>query len=177
MLDLLEDHFSIMRHFLREITGSIVDGWQRLPPGHAAAVNRQASLDAERRRDLDLVERIFFLRQVVPFARASINALAELARGLSEIHLAPGARLWSEGEAGAPRGAGRGRRGRMRLARRLPAERRAGIPLGALESIAGRPRFYEAEVTSPLTGLAGEIEMLFDVFEDNLDMAIQFLRR
>jgi hypothetical protein len=50
-----------------------------------------------------------------------------------------------------------------------------GSPLGALECVAGRPRWYDAEVESPLTGLSTEIEVLFDVFEDNLDMALAFL--
>jgi len=126
-------------------------------------------------RDLDLVERIFQLRNFATFDRASINALAELARSLSEVHLSPGERLWSEGEparhvvlvlAGQAEGS-------SQAGFRVQAER--GASLGALEAIAGRPRWYEARVTSPLTGLTGEIEVLFDVFEDNLEMALGFL--
>lgn len=175
LLDLLEDHFSIMRHVLREVTRGIIAGWQRLPPGTLPPFGGPPFKPAKGVRDLDLVERIFYLRQVVPFQRASINALAELARGLSEIHLPPGARLWSEGEAarhtllvvdGAVEC-------RARSGFRLSA--RPGVPLGALESMAGRPRFYDADVVRPLTGLAGDMEMVFDVFEDNLEMALNFL--
>ena len=174
--DLLEDNFGILRHLLRETTSHIIDGWQLLPPGTpppqmaAATPARLMGL-----RDLDLVERIFYLRQVRPFERASINALAELARAFSEVHFAPGDRLWSEGETArhvvlvVSGHAECSSRGGFRL------QAGPGDPLGTLESVAGRPRWYEAEVKSPLTGLSGEIEALFDIFEDNLDMALGFL--
>jgi len=175
VLDLLEDNFGIVRHFLRETTGRIIDGWQRLPPGTPPAFARPFNTGATGHRDLDFVERIFYLRQVVPFERASINALAELARGLSEVHFAPGERLWSEGEAArhvvlvvAGRASCSSRGGFQLLAG-------PGASLGALESVAGRPRWYDALVESPLTGLSSEIEVLFDIFEDNLDMALGFL--
>lgn len=174
MLDLLEDHFGILRHFLREVTGRIIQGWQRLPtaPPPLRAGRRQAPIAA---RDLDLVERIFFLRRVVPFDRASINALAELARSLSEVHFEPGARLWNEGEAArhvilvvAGKADCSSRGG-------FDVEAGPGMPLGALEAIAGLPRWYDVDVSAPLTGLSSDIEVLFDVFEDNLEMALQFL--
>lgn len=175
-LDLCDDQPGILRHFLHEICGRIIDDWRRLPAGTPSllgkppGVARSAAL-----RDLDLVERIFQLRSFSPFDRASINALAELARSLSEVHLEPGARLWSEGEAArhvvlvlAGEAEGRSRSGF-----RIQAVR--GASLGALEAIAGRPRWYDAQVTTPLTALTGEIEVLFDVFEDNLELALSFL--
>lgn len=174
--DLLEDHFAILRHLLREITAHIIDGWQLLPPGTPPPrMSTATPAWLTGRRDLDLVERIFYLRQVRPFERASINGLAELARAFSEVHFAPGDRLWSEGEAAryvtliVSGHAGCSSRGGFRL------QAGPGTPLGTLESVAGRPRWYEAEATSPLTALSGEIEGLFDIFEDNLDMALGFL--
>ncbi len=175
-LDLCDDHLGILRHFLREICGRIIDDWQRLPVGTPPLLGqppgppRAASL-----RDLDLVERIFALRSFATFDHGSINALAELARALAEVHLEPGEQLWREAEAARHvvlvlDGQAEGRsQGGFRL------EAVRGASLGALEAIAGRRRWYGARVTSPLTALTGEIEVLFDVFEDNLDLALGFL--
>ena len=171
--DLLEDHFGMLRHFLREITGRIVAGWQRLPPGTPSAMPRTLPRVApSATRDLDLVERMFTLRQVASFAHASINALAELARSMTEVHYAPGARLWQEGEDA--------RHVVLVVAGRAEAQSRAGfvlhagpvVPLGALEALAGLPRWYSAVAATPLTGLTAEIEVLFDVLEDNPEMAL-----
>lgn len=175
-LDLLEDHFGILRHFLREVTARIIRGWQRLPPGTPPLLALAGPARGPASRgDLDLVEKIFCLRQITPFEGASINALAELARALSEVHLGPGERLWSEGEPAthvilvvAGRAECHSRSGFLLQAG-------PGLPLGALECVAGLPRWYDALVTSPLTGLTSEIEVLFDVFEDNLEMALGFL--
>jgi CRP-like cAMP-binding protein len=174
--ELLEDHFGMLRHFLREVTARIIEGWRRLPPGSPPVppgiVPKAVPASS---RDLDLVDRIFYLRQVVPFERSSINALAELARALQEVHFAPGSRLWSEGEAA--RHVVLVVAGHVECSARdgfeLPAG--PGTPLGALEAIAGLPRWYTADVTVPLTGLSAEIEVLFDVLEDNHDMALSQL--
>lgn len=175
-VDLLEDHFGILRHFLRQVCGRVIDSWQRLPPGTPRLFAKPQPMPSGAGScDLDLVDRIFQLRQFLAFDRASIGSLVELARGLSEVHLEPGAQLWAEGEparhvllvvAGQAEGASRG-------GFRLQAN--PGDSLGALEAIAGRPRWYDARVTAPLTAMASEIEALFDVFEDDLDMALGFL--
>jgi len=173
-LDLLEDHFEILRHFLRETCRQVIGYWRALPAGTPALIADLRQTEARALRDLDLVERIFFLRQVTPFDRASINALAELARGLHEVQLQPGQRLWEEGDPA--------RHVMLIVNGRVHCEGRdgftllggPGVPLGALEAVAGLPRWYDAVVKQPLTALSGEIEMLFDVFEDNLDMALQF---
>lgn len=175
--ELLEDHFGILRHFLREITARIIEGWRRLPPGSPPALPRivPKAVPAAQ-RDLDLVERMFYLRQVVPFAKSSINALAELARALTEVHFEPGARLWSEGEAA--RHVVLVVAGHVECAGSdgFALAAGPGTPLGALEAVAGMPRWYTADVTAPLTGLSAEIEVLFDVFEDNHDMALSHLK-
>jgi len=174
--ELLEDHFGMLRHFLREICARIIEGWQRVPPGAPAALPRIVPKAVPAiARDLDLVERMFYLRQVVPFARSSIDALAELARALTEVHLPPGARLWQEGEPA--RHIVSVVSGQVECGARNGFSLWAGpgSPLGALEAIAGVPRWYSAEVKAPLTGLSAEIEVVFDVFEDNHDLALSHL--
>jgi CRP-like cAMP-binding protein len=173
--DMLEDHFSILRHLLREIAGKVVDGWSQLPAGTPPLVGDVPRVTTRVVQDLDLVERIFFLRQVAPFDRSSINALAELARGLSEAHFAAGERLWSEGDPGRYVILLVAGRVDCRADRGLHYKAQPGAGLGALEAMAGRPRFYDATAAGPVTGLVGEIETAFDVFEDNLGMGLDFL--
>jgi len=174
-LDLVEDHFGILRHYLREVCGRIIDDWKRFPRRETPHVMPESRQPSEGLRDLDLVERIFQIRQQPLFRRARINALADLSRTVSEVHLGEGDHLWAEDEparyvmlllAGEARG--RSRAGFELLAG-------PGWALGAVESIAGRPRWYEAQVTRPLVALTAEIEVLFDVFEDNPDLALSFL--
>ena len=174
-LDLIDDHFGILRHYLREVCGRIIDDWQRSPRGTPHVIREARQPGEADLRDLDLVERIFQIRRQPLFRRASINALADLSRTVSEVHLDEGDHLWAEDEparyvmlvlAGEARG--RSRAGLELLAG-------PGWPLGAVEAIAGRPRWYEAQVTRPLVALTAEIEVLFDVFEDNPDLALSFL--
>jgi CRP-like cAMP-binding protein len=115
------------------------------------------------------------LRQSPPFARASVNALAELSRAMSEVHFDPGTTIWSEGDPAGwmfivlegtldcATAAGH----TFRLG--------PGAPAGSLESTADMPRWYTAVVHTPVIGLHGQVEELLDVFEDNFEMAADFL--
>jgi hypothetical protein len=51
----------------------------------------------------------------------------------------------------------------------------AGWPLGALEAIGGTTRWYEPVTETPVVGLSGDVETLYDVLEDNFDMAMAYL--
>ncbi len=173
-LDLLEDHFEILRHFLRETCRQVIGYWSALPAGTPPLIRDLRPVAARVGRDLDLVERIFFLRQVHPFGGASINALAELARGFSEVQFQPGQRLWEEGDTARHVMLVVDGVAHCKARNGFTLRGGPGVPLGALEAVAGVPRWYDAVVAEPLTALSGEIEMLFDVFEDNLEMALQF---
>jgi CRP-like cAMP-binding protein len=126
-------------------------------------------------RNLDLVDRIFILRRAPPFARSSLNALAELARAMVEVSFEPGVRLWGVGEPA---------RSVVLLVsgtvRCTPTNRPSfvsgpGWPLGALEAIGAAPRWYEPVTETPVVGLSGDVEMLYDVLEDNFQMAMDYL--
>jgi CRP-like cAMP-binding protein len=127
-------------------------------------------------RELDLVERIFFLRQAPPFARSSINALAELSRALTEVRFDPGTVLWSEGYSA--RGVFLVVKGLVRAASpRFGFEMMVGSgqPLGIVEAFAQIPRWYEATVVEPTVVLTGDVETFVDVLEDNFEMAMDYL--
>ncbi|HEY2945390.1 MAG TPA: cyclic nucleotide-binding domain-containing protein, partial [Vicinamibacteria bacterium] len=175
-LEIFEDHFSILHHVLREVCRWLLDLVGRLPPSLYGDIFPRFEAPLAPAGDLDLVERILFLRQVSPFARSSINALAELSRGMAEISFPPGTRLWDEGEAsgtvlllvsGAITGTARGGAATFTL--------EPGLPLGAVESMAERPRWFTATTLTKVTALQGSIEGLIDVFEDNFDMAMDYL--
>jgi CRP-like cAMP-binding protein len=171
-LEVLEDHFGILRHLLQEIARQLIDLIvrtprlePRVPPAHIAV-----------KRDLDFVERIFVLRQAAPFARSSINALAELARGMTELRFEPDVVLWEVGEPSrtlylvldgevsctAPDG-------------RVLFQVGPGSPVGAIESVAGVPRWFRTTTVTPVSALSADAEGLLDVLEDNFEMGFDYL--
>ena len=124
--------------------------------------------------ELDLVERIFFIRQGPIFGRASINALAEVSRAMSEVQFEAGTPLWSDGDPSGwllllVDGTIRCTLGRESF-RFGP-----GMPPGGLESLAEWPRWYTAVTETPVRALHGHMETLLDVFEDNFEMASDYL--
>jgi CRP-like cAMP-binding protein len=148
--DLLDDHFSILNHILREMSRRAIDLVTRYRLDPTAGVP-ECPLDRSEGGDIDLVDRIFFLRRMSVFRRASITALAELARSMAQVRFEPGTVLWREGEPGP------------------------GFPLGALEALGEAPRFYEAVAETPVVALQGHMGALVDVFEDNFAMAMDYL--
>jgi CRP-like cAMP-binding protein len=50
-----------------------------------------------------------------------------------------------------------------------------GTPLGASEMMAELPRWYDATAETPVAALQGSTEALLDVFEDNYEMARDYL--
>ena len=172
--EIFEDHFTLYSHVLRETTGQLLDLLLAYP--HAARELPTPRWPDLGPRDLDLVERILLLRTAHVFRRASVNALAELSRGLTEIHFEPGMEIWRAGEAAGfmllivsgtmdcrfESGAG-------------GFSARPGTPLGAIESFADRPRWFHAVTRTPLVCLHGSVEGLRDVLEDNAEMAGDYL--
>jgi CRP-like cAMP-binding protein len=172
--EILEDNYSILQHFLRETSRGLVELWHEAPRECLAAQvpMRAQGFDG----DLDLVERMLFLREGLPFIRSSASGLADLARNLVELHFAPGTVLWRRGEPA--------RQVQMLVAGRvscaapipdfaLPAE--PGYPLGGLDAVAGVPRWYDAVCEGPVVTLSGDVEILYDLFEDNAHVALAYL--
>jgi CRP-like cAMP-binding protein len=169
VFDILEDNFGIMHHVLRDIARQLINIIAR-QPNPWAHVPIAPDPGLARARELDLVERIFFLRQSSPFRQASINTLAELSRGFTEVRPEPGTALWNAGDPSTflslivsgdvicttPGGVG------QRLG--------PGTPLGSIE----QPRWYSAVTRTQVTALNIPIATLIDVFEDNFGMAMDY---
>ena len=173
--EMLDDHFGIFHSVLRQTCREIIDLHRRMP-GEATSVLPPPRTVTVPQRELDLVERIFFLHQAPPFARSSINALAELSRSVAEVHFDPGTVLWSEGFSA--RGIFLVVSGLVKVASPrfgFEAKLGAGQPLGILEALAQIPRWYEATVIEPTVVLTGDVETFVDVMEDNFEMAVDYL--
>lgn len=175
LLDAFEDHFSMLHHVLRETSRLLLEERRQLPGEIRLPRDWDASVSCPA-RPLDLVERIFFLRRSMPFARSSLVALAALARRTKTVRLEPGTQLWGEGEAshttfllvsGSVAGASRTGSHRYRFG--------PGAGLGALDAIAGMPRAYTATTESSVAGLELGVEDLMDVLEDHSEAAMSLL--
>jgi CRP-like cAMP-binding protein len=172
--ELLEDHFPILHHILREMSRQAIDLVTRfrLDPTAGTA---ECPVDGPERGDIDLVNRIFFLRRMTVFRRSSITALVALAREMAQVRFEPGTVLFREGEPSP--GIFLLRSGFLRATGSSGVSFRPGpgFPLGALEALGERPRWYEAVAETPVVALQGHMGVLVDAFEDHFDMAMDYL--
>ena len=172
LLEVVEDRFAILRHLLSRVAATILAERRRLPAAGFGAANDLEFPFPD--QSIDLVERLFVLRRIAPFARGSIDALSELARHQTEVRLPVGHVLWQGGEPAShffailhgvvscktPTGT-------------FGVGARQG--LGALEAVAGLPRWYEARVEKEVVALRSSVESTFDVFEDHPRLGIGML--
>jgi CRP-like cAMP-binding protein len=174
VFEMLEDHFPILRHLLQDVCRQLIRilgnaSLEVLPP---LGVDSPTPASGE----LDLVERIFFLRHSPAFRHSSIGALAELSRGLTQVRLPPGRELWAAGDpAGWMLLIASGEVECHVPGQDAPFVAGPGFPLGGLDSIGGVPRWFRAQTRTTVVGLQGHVEGLIDVFEDNFDTAASYL--
>ncbi len=174
IFELFEDHFTIVHHVLRDLSRGAIELLQSGPRAFESPPPRLGLPVHD--RELDLVERIFFLRHSSVFSRSSINALAELARGLTEVRFRPGTLLWSDGDAARSVFLVVDGTVRCHLAATgFEFQAGPGDPLGAADAMGELPRWFQATTETPVTVLAGGVEGLLDVFEDNVDMAMDYM--
>jgi CRP-like cAMP-binding protein len=175
LLEVCEDHFAVVQEMLHYICKSFIEVQSRAWPAIGGAT-RPLSDPYVPEGEIDFVERILLLRNMGPFRRASINALAELSRNLTEVRFGAGVPLWRQDDAsryllltvtGTIVCSRRDHPGPVRVGR--------GIALGAAEAMAEVPRWYDAVTETPVVALHASNEPLIDVFEDNFEMAMDYL--
>jgi len=172
--EILEDRFSVLRHLLRETSHQLIELWHRAPRECVLAGPLSAAPDF--RRGLDLVERMLFLRHALPFLRSGAAALADLARNVVEVEFEPGVVLWRRGEPA--RQVLMIVSGSVSCSAPIPdfeLKHGPGSALGGLDAVAGVPRWYDATCDGPVVGLSGDVEGLYDLFEDSADIALDYL--
>ena len=172
--EILEDRFPILQHALRGTSRGLIDLWHEAPRECLASQppTRASAFESP----LDLVQRMLFLRDSLPFVRPSASALADLARNLVELRFEAGTPLWRRGDPG--RQVQLLVDGRVSCAAPIEGFRlrpEPGFPLGGLDAVAGVPRWYDAVCEGPVVTLSGDVEILFDLFEDNPSVALAYL--
>jgi CRP-like cAMP-binding protein len=174
LFEIFDEQFAILHHVLREVSRQIVEHVVKFPD---SVVLLSPSMEGPPTppRELDLVERIFLLRKSPVFLNASISALGQLARGLTEVRVPPGTRLWREGEATGWGSMIVSGSIRCTSSRGHDFVAGPGIALGALDAVAEVPRWFDAVAETPVVALQANMQYLIDVFEDNFAMAMDYL--
>ena len=174
LFEIFDEQFAILHHVLREVSRQIVEHVVKFPDS-VVLLSPSAEGPPTPPRELDLVERIFLLRKSPVFLNASISALGQLARGLTEVRVAPGTRLWREGEATGWGSMIVSGSIRCTSSRGHDFVAGPGIALGALDAVAEVPRWFDAVAETPVVALQANMQYLIDVFEDNFAMAMDYL--
>jgi CRP-like cAMP-binding protein len=173
LLELFADHFELLSATLRYLAERLWLEFQELP---AEALGIPAAdLGTIPNRPLDPVERILAFRKTSGFATANLNALAVLTRQTEETRIGPGVTLWEPGDRAdrvifVVKGSvlcntEDGRTFRYGT----------GTGVGGIEALAYRPRWYRATTETDVVGFWGHTENLFDLFEHQLRMAMDFI--
>jgi CRP-like cAMP-binding protein len=177
LADIFEDFFPFLLEAIKESSRRHLDFIRRMRrvPNQLPPIHPEPFL-VDR---LDFVERLLLIKtRGGPFERSSIDALAEIAQKARYRSIEPGTTLWSDRErAGASCLIVSGTIACSSSREDGPAPFRAGrgMAIGALESIAGQPRWHDAVAESHAEVLEHDVDDLIDVFEDNIEMAMDFL--
>jgi len=126
--------------------------------------------------ELGLVERVLFLRRLNAFGSPRVEALAELAREMTEVAFRAGTQIWGIGEPALY--------SLVIWSGVISAITETGqrfrfgpdTVVGGIDSIAAEPRWYIARAETDVVALRGEAALLMDVIEDHPDMGIAMLR-
>ena len=96
MVNILEDHFALLHEVIRDAAHLNVDLRRRLPgpPAPRREIDPRLSTSGQ----MDLLDRILFLRQTGPFAQANIGGIAELAEAMRHVTFKAGVTLWKIGD-------------------------------------------------------------------------------
>jgi CRP-like cAMP-binding protein len=173
--EMFEDHFSVFLGALRWVAERVIAATQDSPPSPflppSTAFDRLIG-----DRELGIVERIFVLRRSRAMSTANVNSIARVARRMQEVRVPAGTVLWRPGE--------RSDfhyfivKGMLDLRFKDGGWVQSvgpGYVIGGAEAIVGHPRWNELVAREPVVLLRSARETLFDMFEDDHDVALRFL--
>lgn len=176
--DLFEDQFQVVLATLKFIVDAVIkENIDRTPPPYAPPDEDFDLLIGE--RELGLVERIYLLRRTVAFRHTNVNSTARLARRLKEVRVEAGTNVWHPGDTSD--GSLFLVKGRMHLAWKnsdgapIRQDVGPGYIVGGGESLAGQPRWNTLVADEDVVYLLGSQEALIDMFEDDVEVALQFM--
>jgi len=177
LLGILGDQFTLVHHAIGGATRRLLALVRRLPPPGTESSGLLGPRPAGRL--MNLVEVLLHLRTPgVPFERSSIDALAEPAAKVTQVAFRPGQVFWRHDQ--------RARRlglivdGSVACNASLDGTTSSfrlgpGRPLGVLEALAGERRWHDAVAETAGVLIELDVEDLIDMFEDNVDIALDYL--
>ncbi len=173
LLEVMEDHFEFFLATLRYVAERLLQELKELPEKALSLPFEDEPMPPQ--AELDLVERIFFLRKISAFSSANVNALAIVSNQVVERRYGKGELLWRvgatadtavmlvSGTVACVSSAGK----RFRLG--------PGTIVGGVENLAGQPHWYDVHTETPVLILEARGDQLLDIFEENFAMAMNFL--
>lgn len=177
---LMAEDFSILAHVLRVLAREIIATYIKLDRDYAAPERPRPlppHLDVGD-RELHLVERVLAVREVPAFGLSSLDSINRYAKLLEQRRVEPGEVLWREGEPCSTYLHIVG--GQVRCMREASgAVLRYGPPAmpGLFGVLSGREhRWYTATAETPVHVLRVDREIIFDLLEDDFEMAARCLR-
>ena len=173
--EIFEDHFVLLKRVLRGTSREVLESRRKLGPRAGFGSVAEAFVFPD--RPFDLVERMAFLRKTFSFGGSEIDAIADLAREVQEVHLPKGEILWNIGDRSTyfllPL------RGVIDCKATEPDQHfqlGPGDSVGAIDSMADERRWYRAEVVEDLVAFRIDSDVLLEVLEEHFSMAISLLR-
>ena len=126
-------------------------------------------------RPLDVVERLVLLRRGNIFRNLGLEALVLMATSMQQERWSEGTEIWQPGERADFLLMILDGEVECRLTDGRTFEAGRGYPLGNLETLARDERWYTPVARTDVITLRGNHEALFDVLEDDFDVAMDFL--
>lgn len=173
--EIFEDHFVFLKRVLRGTSREVLESRRKL--GERAGFGPVAEPFVFPDRPFDLVERMAFLRKTFSFGDSEIDAIADLARDVQEVHLPKGEVLWNAGDRSTyfllPL------RGVIDCQATEPKQHfqlGPGDSVGAIDAMADERRWYRAEVLEDLVAFRIDSEVLLEVLEEHFTMATSLLK-
>ena len=174
-VELLEDHHNLLSTIRRGLAGHMLDlaiSLGKFDTGLRGRAIWPTHIDP---RPLGMVDRLILLRAHLPFALRKLHALSSIALASEEV-------LWPEGSVLCR--AGEPARGAIVILEGQAVGTRPGhdaIPLGPgnaigrIETLAERGQTLTVEALGPVRALHGPGQVLFDLLEDNPDLALAMI--
>lgn len=173
LLEILEDHFSFYLTMVQSLSQILHD---KLPNTVDGGIKRRWDRDLILPdRPLDIVERIVLLRRSPILKDVGLETIANLASDLSEKKYKANNQLWKVGDSSENFVIVLSGRIRCTTPNGKHFLAEGGHFMGAIESFALKPYWYDAVAETSVTVFEGATSNFLDALEDNFEMAMTFL--
>ena len=173
--EIFEEYFELLKTVIQRTCGEVLSARRQL--GENAGFGLIGEPFPCPDRPFDLVERMDFLRKTFSFGQSEIDAIADLAREVQEVHLPKGEVLWQEGDRSSyfllPL------RGIVECQATNPDQHfrlGPGDSVGTIDAMAGERRWFRAEVVEDLIAFRIDVDVVLEVLEDHFSMALSLLQ-